>query len=307
MLNRRTFMAVSAATAAAMLLPHRLLANPDASVATAMATRPIPSTGERIPVIGMGTSGSFEVGTSDAERDPLREVLSRFITGGGALIDTAPSYGPAETVLGELLNETGLKGRVFLATKIAQHDRAASLAEFERSLRRLQSDTVDLLQIHNLRDLRTNMALLRDLKAKGRTRYIGVTHYLDSAHDELARVVAAERPDFLQINYSVASRNAEKRLLPLAEELGVAVLINRAFEDGKLFARVAGKPLPEAVRAAGVSSWAQAFLKFALSHPAVTAVIPATGKPDRQTDNLRAGSGPRLDDTQRRALIAAIG
>lgn len=274
------------------------------SSANAMTTRPIPASGEQLPVIGMGTSGSFEVGSSAAERDPLREVVRRFFAGGGTLIDTAPSYGTAEEVVGSLLDEAGLRSRAFIATKLSSHGRDAGRRQFEQSLRRLKTDRVELLQVHNLRDWQTQFALIEELKAEGRVRYSGLTHYLDAGHDDLADVVRAVKPDFIQINYSVVSINAERRLFPLVRDQGVAVLVNRAFDDGRLFAQVGGKPLPPWADEAGITSWAQAFLKFALSHPAVTVVIPATGKPERQSDNLRAGSGPRLTEEQRRALIA---
>ncbi len=268
-------------------------------------TRLIPGTGERLPVIGMGTSGSFEVGTSTAERDPLREVLRRFFAAGASVIDSAPTYGTAEDVLGPLLAEQGLRPKAWLATKLSGvTGREVGLAQFNDSLRRLRTDKVELLQIHNLGDLKTQLALARELKQQGKVRYVGVTHYVERAQDELADIVQAEKPDFLQINYSVVSRGAEKRVLPLARDLGVGVLINRAFEDGRLFAQVKDKPLPGWAADAGITSWAQAFLKFALSHPAVTVVIPATGKPDRQSDNLRAGVGADLDQTQRQSLIA---
>lgn len=277
------------------------------AVPGALNTRAIPTTGERVPVIGMGTSGSFEVGQTAAELDPLREVLKRFFAAGATLIDTAPTYSVAEDVMGALLAEQHLTGKAWLATKLSGvTGRDAGIAQFEDTLRRLKTDKVALLQVHNLGDLKTQMAVARELKAQGKVKYVGVTHYVERAQDELADVVQAEKPDFLQINYSVVSRGAEQRVLPLAQHLGVAVLINRAFEDGKLFAQVKDKPVPSALTEAGVSSWAQAFLKFALSHPAVTAVIPATGKPDRQTDNLRAGMGPDLTPAQRDALIAAL-
>lgn len=278
---------------------------PGASVPLNM--RAIPSTGEKVPVIGMGTSGSFEVGQSAAERDPLREVLKRFFAAGATVIDTAPTYSVAEDVMGALLAEQHLTGKAWLATKLSGvTGREEGLAQFSDTLRRLGTDKVALLQVHNLGDLKTQMAVARELKAQGKVKYVGVTHYLERAQEQLADVVQAEKPDFLQINYSVASRGAEKRVLPLARDLGVAVLINRAFEDGRLFAQVKDKPLPPALAEAGVTSWAQAFLKFALSHPAVTAVIPATGKPDRQTDNLKAGVGPDLTSAQRDALIATL-
>ena len=278
---------------------------PGASVPLNM--RAIPSTGEKIPVIGMGTSGSFEVGQSAAERDPLREVLKRFFAAGATVIDTAPTYSVAEDVMGALLAEQHLTGKAWLATKLSGvTGREEGLAQFSDTLRRLGTDKVALLQVHNLGDLKTQMAVARELKAQGKVKYVGVTHYVERAQEQLADVVQAEKPDFLQINYSVTSRGAEKRVLPLARDLGVAVLINRAFEDGRLFAQVKDKPLPPALAEAGVTSWAQAFLKFALSHPAVTAVIPATGKPDRQTDNLKAGVGPDLTSAQRDALIATL-
>lgn len=319
MYSRRKFLTTSAlATAGLGLVACRDAAQANSARATPAAspgvvapgplnTRVIPTTGERIPVIGMGTSGSFEVGQSAAELDPLREVLKRFFAAGATLIDTAPTYSVAEDVMGALLAEQGLTSRAWLATKLSGvTGREAGLAQFDDTLRRLRTDKVALLQVHNLRDLKTQLAVARELKAQGKVRYVGVTHYVESAQDELADVVQAEKPDFLQINYSVASRGAEKRVLPLARDLGVAVLINRAFEDGRLFAQVKGKPLPPALTEAGVVSWAQAFLKFALSHPAVTAVIPATGKPDHQSDNLKAGAGPDLTPAQRDALIAAM-
>ncbi|MBN8912334.1 MAG: aldo/keto reductase [Rhizobiales bacterium] len=269
--------------------------------------RTIPATGEKIPVIGMGTSGSFEVGQGTPEYAALRDVLKIFFAGGGTVIDTAPTYGNAEDVLGALLAEQGLRPKSWLATKLSGvNGREAGLAQFDSTLGRLKTDKVELLQVHNLGDLKTQLALARELKAEGRTRYVGVTHYLEYAHDELADIIAAEKPDFLQINYSVVTRGAEKRIFPLARDLGVAVMINRAFEDGKLFARVKDKPLPDWAAASGITSWAQAFLRFALSNPAVTVVIPATGKPHRQADNLKAGVGPDLTADERASLIAAL-
>ncbi len=316
MYSRRRFLTAAATAAAGLTLAACRDDAQAVTAATLSATpgdqplnmRSIPSSGEKLPVIGMGTSGSFEVGDSAAERDPLREVLKRFFAGGATLIDTAPTYSVAEDVLGALLAEQRLRGKAWIATKLSGvNGREAGLAQFNDTLRRLKTDKVELLQVHNLGDLKTQLALARELKAQGKVRYVGVTHYLERAQDELADVVQAEKPDFLQINYSVVSRGAEKRVFPLARELGVAVLVNRAFEDGRLFSQVADKPLPAWAAAAGITSWAQAFLKFALSHPAVMTVIPATGKPDRQSDNLKAGVGPDLDEEQRQSLIAAVG
>jgi aryl-alcohol dehydrogenase-like predicted oxidoreductase len=305
--SRRTFLASASYAALAAGLPP-LARNASAEPPAAqLAMRPIPSTGEKLPVIGMGTSGSFEVQPGTPEYEALREVLKIFFAGGGTVIDTAPTYSNAEDVLGALVAEQSLRPKAWLATKLSGvRGREAGLDQFNSTLKRLGTDKVELLQVHNLGDLATQLALARELKAEGKTRYVGVTHYVESAQDELADIVQAEKPDFLQINYSVVTRGAEKRVLPLAQDLGVAVLINRAFEDGRLFSRVKDVPLPAWSADAGITSWAQAFLKFALSHPAVTVVIPATGKPHRQADNLKAGLGETLPEQQRGELIKLL-
>jgi len=305
MLTRRRFLAGLPALG---LAPRMARGAPAADgAAPTLQARRISASGQSVPVIGMGTADSFNVGASYAERAPLREVMRRFFAGGATLIDTAPSYGQSETVVGDLLAELGLRPRAFLCTKIGASGRDAGLAQFQQSLRRLKTDRIELLQVHNLIDWRTQIALINELKAQGRVRYSGLTHYTEGGQDELADAVRAARPDFLQINYSVISTAAEKRLFPMAQELGVAVLVNRAFDDGRLFRRVAGKPLPGWAAEAGITSWAQAFLRFALSHPAVTAVIPATSRPDRQSDNLLAGTGPALTAQQRQSLQALAG
>lgn len=308
MSDRRRFLArFSALGAGAALAPawrHALALEP---THPPLQTRAIPSSGQRVPVIGMGTADSFNVGAGEAERAPLREVLRRFFAAGASLIDTSPSYGQSEAVLGALLAEAGLRDKAFLATKLSITGRDAGLAQFEGSLAALRTDHVELLQVHNLRDWKTQYALIAALKAEGKTRYTGVTHYTESGHAELAEVVRTVKPDFLQVNYSVTARGAETTLLPLAQALGVAVLVNRNFDDGRLFGKVKDKPLPGWAAEAGIGSWAQAFLRFCLSHPAVTAVIPATGKPERQTDNLRAGYGKPLTPQQRQSLIDTVG
>jgi aryl-alcohol dehydrogenase-like predicted oxidoreductase len=272
---------------------------------TEMLRRPIPSSGELVPAIGMGTSGSFQIPAGSAEYAALKEVVKRFFEGGAALIDTAPTYGNAEDNLGPLLSEGGYRKKAFIATKLSGvTGREAGLEQFNNTLRRLKTDKVELLQVHNLRDWKTQLEVARELKNQGKVKYVGVTHYTDSAHDEIADIVQTAKPDFLQINHSVTNRGIEDRVLPLAKALGVAVLTNRNFNDGALFGQVGGKSLPGWAAEAGVTSWAQMFLKYSLSHEAVTAVIPATGKPDRQTDNLRAGHGPLLTPAQRKELIA---
>jgi len=301
MTSRRTFLSAAAVgTAAAVLGPLPLFA---AAPTAGLATRVIPSSGETVPVIGMGTSGSFEVDL--AGRGPLKDVLVRFVAGGASVIDTSPNYSNAEDVLGDLMSELQLRDRIFLATKLAADNRAAGEAQFAQSLKRLRTDKVELLAVHNLRDWPNQLALARELKAQGKTRYVGLTHFRDDAHARLAEIMAAEKPDFIQINYSVSATNADRALLPLARDLGVAVMVNRAFDDGALFARVAGRALPGWATEMGVGSWAQMFLRFVVSHPAVTVVIPATGKPERQSDQLNAGLGPDLTPAQR-AEIAAM-
>lgn len=273
-----------------------------------MLKRKIPSSGELVPAVGMGTSGSFEITPGSPEYDALKEVLKRFFAAGATLIDTAPTYSNAEDVLGPLLAEAKLRPKAFIATKLSGvNGREAGLAQFQKTLKSLRTDKVELLQVHNLGDWKAQMAVARELKQQGKVKYTGITHYLDSAHDQLADVVQQTKPDFLQINYSVTNRGAEKRLFPMARDLGVAVLANRNFNDGRLFSQVKGKQLPRWAAEVGVSSWAQMFLKFALSDEAVTAVIPATGKPDRQSDNLQAGFGPLLSAAQKQELVQLVG
>ncbi|MEG0246738.1 MAG: aldo/keto reductase [Pseudomonas sp.] len=274
-----------------------------ASAASGLLTRKIPSTGEALPVIGAGTSGSFEVEAGTAGYQQLSTVLKAFFEGGGKVIDTSPNYGGADSILGQLLEEGGWHPQCFLATKIAADSRADAQAQWAGSLRSLRTDKVDLLQIHNLRDWQTQLPYARELKQQGKTRYVGITHYLNSGQDEVARIVRSEPLDFIQINYSVNAPHAARELLPLCQDKGVAVLINRAFDDGRLFARVKDQPLPAWAAEAGIGSWAQLFLKFAISHPAVTTVIPATSRPDRQLDQLKAGHMPLLSQAQQQALI----
>jgi diketogulonate reductase-like aldo/keto reductase len=265
--------------------------------------RGIPATGEQIPAIGVGTSGSYEVAMGSPDYEALKDVVRIFFEGGGRVIDTSPNYSNAEDIVGELLAQGGWREQCFLATKLAADDRAALEAQWAASKRRLKTDRVELLQVHNLRNMAQAWPYAREIQDAGGTKYIGLTHYLERAHDELERLMRAEKPDFIQINYSVSAPEAARSLFPAAQELGVAVIVNRAFDDGKLFAQVRDKPLPGWAGEAGVTSWAQMFLKFAISHPAVTVVIPATGKPERQADNLQGGVGPLLSQAQQDELI----
>lgn len=309
MSTRRQFLGRSAAVlAGASILNASWQQLAAAASEGAMLKRIIPSSGEAVPAIGMGTSGSFEITPGSPEYEALKEVLKRFFDGGATLIDTAPTYSNAEDVLGPLLADARLRPKAFIATKLSGVvGRDKGLAQFQKTLKSLRTDKVELLQVHNLGDWKTQLALARELKEQGKVKYTGITHYLDSAHEQLADVVQETKPDFLQINYSVTNRGAEQRLFPMAKELGIAVLANRNFNDGKLFNQVKDKRLPGWAKEVGVSSWAQMFLKFCLSHEAVTAVIPATGKPERQSDNLEAGYGPLLSAAQKKELIALVG
>ncbi|TBU96491.1 aldo/keto reductase [Stutzerimonas kirkiae] len=301
MFTRRSFLAASATAAALYSMPGAFAQS--RSSTTALLSRAIPSSGERLPVIGAGTSGSFEVSVGSAQYEQLKQVLKIFFDSGARVFDTAPNYGPADDVLGRLLEEGGWRDSTFLATKIAADSRADAEAQWAESLRRLRTDKVELLQVHNLRDWQHQLPYARELQQQGKTRYVGVTHYIDSGLPELERILRSEKLDFIQIHYSVNSPAAARTVLPLAQDKGVAVLINRAFDDGRLFARVKDQPLPAWAQEAGIGSWAQLFLKFAISHPAVTSVIPATGRPDRQLDQLEAGRGELLTSQQQEALI----
>ena len=269
-----------------------------------LLTRRIPSSGELFPVIGLGTWQTFDVGPSPAERAPLEEVLRTFVETGGRLIDSSPMYGNAEEVVGDLAAKLGLRARLFIATKVWTSGREAGIAQMEDSLRKLRADPIDLLQVHNLVDVGAQLDTLKGWKREGRVRYIGVTHYTASRHDEVARIIASQPIDFIQINYSVGERDAERRLLPMALERGVAVIANRPFAGGDLFRRLKSRPLPGWAAEIDCGSWAQVMLKFVISHPAITCAIPATSKVAHLRDNMKAGAGP-LPDEALRARIAA--
>lgn len=271
----------------------------------AVIVRKIPSSGEELPLIGLGTSGAFEVGDSAEERAPLGAVLAAFFAAGGRLIDTSPMYSTAERVLGDLLSREQHQ-KAFLATKVWTRGERAGIEQMTHSAQLLKSERLDLIQVHNLLDLDTQLKTLSAWKAAGKVRYIGITHYTVSAHAELSRVLARAQLDFVQLNYSPVTRDAEKRLLPLAAERGVAVLVNRPFEDGALFKAVQGKALPEWAAEVDASSWGQLALKFIASNPAVTCIIPATANVAHLTDNLAGGRGRVPDARQREAIAQAF-
>lgn len=271
-----------------------------------MQTRTIPSSGEALPVIGLGTWQTFDVGSDNAARGRLGEVVTALVEAGGSAVDSSPMYGTSEEVAGAVLAELGLRPKAFIATKVWTRGREAGREQIERSMRLLRADRLDLLQIHNLVDWRVHLQTLRAMKAAGRIRHLGVTHYTSSAYSELEAVMRAEPLDFVQVNYSAEDRAAADRILPLAAERGMAVLVNLPFGGGGLLRRLRGRPLPDWAGEADCASWAQLLLKFTLSHPAVTCVIPGTANPDHMRDNAGAGRGRGLDGAMRRRLIAAL-
>ena len=291
---------IGGATAALLVAPTG-----SAQEKTSLLQRAIPSSGEKLPVIGLGTSRVFDVGASAAERAPLKEVLRSFVQLGGRLVDSSPMYGQAERVVGESAAELGLRDSLFLATKVWTSGRDAGIKSMETSLRLLEAKKLDLLQVHNLVDVQTQLATLRLWKKEGRARYLGVTHYTEARQDDVARVLKNEPLDFVQINYSVMERAAAERVFPVAQERGVAVIVNRPFGAGGLFGRVRGKTLPEWAAEIDCQTWAQFFLKWIVAHPAVTCVIPATSKAAHLADNMQGGTG-RLPDEKMRARMVAL-
>jgi len=269
-----------------------------------MATRKIPSAtnNESVPVIGMGTWNTFDVSGSSSERAPLQKVLEVFYAAGARLIDSSPMYANAEGVTGDLVQKLGKQASTFYATKVWTSGRDKGVAQIEHSLRAMKTPRLDLLQIHNLLDWRTHAETLRQLKSDGKIRYSGVTHYTVGAHSEIEAVLRTERFDFAQFNYSIGTRAAEQRLLPYCQDHGIGVLINRPFEEGGLFTRVGNRKLPGYAKEIGCTSWAQVFLKYIVSHPAVTCVIPATSRAEHMQDNLQAGFGPMPDAAMRERM-----
>lgn len=276
-----------------------------AADAPALIRRRIPSSGETVPVIGLGTSGPFEVGIDPRDREPLAAVLRGFFDGGATVIDTSPMYSSAESVLGELLT-SAMQTQAFIATKVWTRGEREGVMQMTRSMELLRRKKVELMQVHNLLDLEVHLRTLRRWKEEGRIRYIGITHYTVESHARLAEIIEREPIDFVQFNYSATTTAAEQRLLPLCADKGVAVIVNRAFDDGKIFGRLKDRPLPAWATEIDCASWAQLLLKFVISHPAVTCVIPATGKLRNLEDNLAAGRGHLPDARQRQLISAAV-
>jgi aryl-alcohol dehydrogenase-like predicted oxidoreductase len=299
-LNRRAWLKLAAGAGIALLVrPAR------GEDQKSVLQRKIPSSGEQIPAVGLGTSQVFDIG-GGSEREAAKEVLRLFVENGGKLVDSSPMYGAAETVVGDLAAELGVQRKLFIATKVWTSGREAGIRQMEDSMRKLRTPRIDLMQVHNLLDLDTQLATLREWKKAGKVRYLGITHSRDSAHDELERIVNAGGIDFVQLNYSMTERAAEQRLLPMAAEKGTAVIVNRPFARANLFGRVRGKPLPDWAKDVDCASWAQFFLKYLLAHPAVTVVIPATRDPQHLVDNMAAGRGRLPDEALRKKMVSHL-
>ena len=273
---------------------------------TDQQSRPVPRTGERLPVVGLGTWQTFDVAANAPERAELTEVMKRFAARGGRVVDSSPMYGQAERVVGDVTGELGVRDKLFLATKVWTSGRDAGIRQMESSFNLMRAGTMDLMQVHNLVDVDTHARTLRDWKGAGRIRYLGITHYHAGAHADLERVLKTLQWDFAQFNYSLAEPEAEKRLLSACAELGVAVIVNRPFAEGALFRRVKGRELPAWASEIDCSSWAQFFLKWIVSHPAVTCAIPGTSRVAHLEDNLKAGVGVLPDAAMRKRMAAFL-
>jgi aryl-alcohol dehydrogenase-like predicted oxidoreductase len=293
--TRRAFLGTAGAVLGALLMPG-------ASRGAGLLERRIPKTGEALPAVGLGTWQVFDVAGDPRELAQAKETLRVFVEGGGRVVDSSPMYGSAEQVTGQLAAELGARPKLFVATKVWTSGRQAGIRQMEESMRRLRVERLDLMQVHNLVDARTHLATLREWKAAGRIRYLGITHHHAGAHADLEQLVKNGDIDFVQVNYSLAEPEAERRLLGAAAAAATAVIVNRPFAEGAMFRRVRDRALPDWAREAGCASWAQLFLKWILGHPAVTCVIPGTRNPRHVADNLGALAGPLPDAALRRRM-----
>lgn len=289
---------MSLGTASLMLVPSMV-----SFKSNNIMKRSIPSSGERLPIVGLGTWQTFDVGNDTQKRNQLLEVLIKMNELGGAMIDSSPMYGTSEAVVGDLSSSLKLEEDFFYATKVWIEGRQQGIDQMRASFRKMKRTVMDLMQIHNLVDWKTHSKTLRDWKAQGKIRYWGLTHYTNASHDTLEKLIQNEKPDFVQFNYSISERNAEKRLLSVALDQGVAVIINRPYDGGSLFRITRGKTIPEWCAEIDINSWGQFFLKYILTHKAVTCVIPGTSKPHHVADNLKAGYGRLPDDKQREKML----
>jgi diketogulonate reductase-like aldo/keto reductase len=292
-----------AGQASLALWAYPLIGNVFNSKEMKMLQRAIPASGEKLPVIGLGSWLQFDVGTASDERQPLMEVLKLMLEKGGKVIDASPMYGNAEQVIGDLTTASGVADKYFYATKVWTRGEQNGIKQMQQSMQRMRRGTIDLMQVHNLSDWQTHLKTLNKWKAEGKIRYTGVTHYTASMHKELEVIVRQRLVDFVQFNYSIRVRNAEKSLLSAAKDHGVAVVINEPFDSGNLFSLVKGKALPEWAKAYDINSWAQYFLKYIISHPAVNCAIPGTSNPKHLVDNMMAGYGKLPDESTRKRMV----
>lgn len=310
MMTRRDYLRLSAAGLALAARPGLPWA---ADGSAGLITRTIPGTGERLPAVGLGSSASFARIAGERDTGRVRDVLETFVREGGTVFDTAPAYGTAEEVAARIAREAGLDRKLFWATKVnvagrggGRADPAAARAQIDRSLARLGRPAIDLVQVHNLGDVPTQLGLLREYRDAGRVRYIGVTTTFPEQYEALEQILRAERLDFIGVDYAIDHRVMEARIFPLARERGTAVLAYQPFGRSRLWQRVKGHALPDWAAEYGIASWGQFFLKFVISHPAVTTATPATSQPRNVIDNLRAATGPLPDPAGRRRMIAHI-
>jgi aryl-alcohol dehydrogenase-like predicted oxidoreductase len=287
----------------AVALPLTDIVQAMAKHSAGMQQRTIPASGEKLPVVGLGTWQQFDVGSEADARGQLTEVLKRMLEKGGTLIDSSPMYGRAEEVVGALTAATGHADQYFYATKVWTSGAQNGVRQMSESLQKLQRKTIDLMQVHNLQDWQTHLRTMREWKDEGKIRYTGVTHYTESAYPQLEQIVQSKAVDFVQFNYSIREREAEDRLLNIARDNGVAVIINEPFASGALFGMVKGKALPSWAADYDINSWAQFFLKYILAHPAVTCVIPGTSNPKHVVDNMGAGYGRMPDAAGQKKML----
>ena len=300
-LTRKEFLKGSAA-AAGLLAAGGITGFSTAALAAGMAQRAIPKSGEKIPVIGVGTAWIYDVEPNDPKMAILKATLDTFVKGGGQVIDSSPTYGRAEAVVGQLLAELGNRDKTFIATKISTRGEQEGVDQVKQSMDRLKTNKFELLQVHNIKDTKTHLKTIRRLREEGKVKYIGITVSSKRRYERFAKIMESEPLDFIQINYSLGQPDSADRLLPLAKDKGMAVLINRPFWKGRLFRKAKGKSLPPWTAEFDCKSWAQFFLKFSLSHPAVTAAIPGTDRPEYMVDNMAAGVG-RMPDAKTQAKM----
>jgi len=297
--SRRSVLAAGLAVSASWLVGRAQSQTPES-----VMTRPIPHSGEQLPIVGLGTAVSFP-SANESQRAGLKDVIDALVAGGGKLIDTASVYGNAESVIGDIVHATNARNKIFIATKIEVRSAKASADEFQRSLQRLRTEKVDLLQLHNVSRANQSLSQLREWKAAGRCSYVGIISTYGADYNAMEAIIRREKPDFVQVDYSMDNRAAEKRILPAAADAGAAVLTAMPFGRTSLFRAVKGKTLPDCARDFDAATWGQFFLKFLLGNKQVTAVIPGTGNADHMIDNLGAARG-RLPDAQQRERMAML-